>query len=238
MRQHLLKKLIAVVDDEPDIVELIALHLQKEGFEVLGFYNGGEFLSHLTEILPDLVVLDLLLPDIDGLEICQLLKRDEKTSCIPIIMLTAKGAETDKVVGLELGADDYIAKPFSPRELIARVKSVLRRTTPQEGRDTITKIGEIVIDPARFEVSVKGRLIDLTPTEFRILQILAQKRGKVFTRNQLLERLWGDEKVVMDRTIDVHIRRLREKLGKAGEMIRTIRGIGYKAEERSCDELD
>lgn len=222
---------IAIVDDEPDIVRLIAHHLKKEGFKVQGFYNGGDLLSYLQTVFPALIVLDLMLPDIDGLEICRMLKKDEKTAFIPIIMLTAKGAEIDKVVGLELGADDYIVKPFSPRELIARVKTVLRRISPKE-RGNAIKIGDLMIDPLRFEVRVRDRMVDLTPTEFRILEILAKDEGKVFNRERLLEKLWGDEKVVMDRTIDVHIKRLREKLGETGRLIKTIRGIGYKVEER------
>lgn len=224
-----MNRAIAIVDDEPDIVELIAHHLKKEGFKVKGFYNGGDLLSHLKTASLDLIILDLMLPDIDGLEICRMLKRDEKTAFIPIIMLTAKGTETDKVVGLELGADDYVVKPFSHRELIARVKTVLRRTSPKERVNTI-KIGDLVIDPMRFEVRVKGRMVDLTPTEFRILEILTGNKGKVFNRERLLEKLWGDEKIVVDRTIDVHIKRLREKLGKTGKLIKTIRGIGYKVE--------
>lgn len=224
-----MNRAIAIVDDEPDIVELIAHHLKKEGFKVKGFYNGGDLLSHLKTASLDLIILDLMLPDIDGLEICRMLKRDEKTAFIPIIMLTAKGTETDKVVGLELGADDYVVKPFSHRELIARVKTVLRRTSPKERVKTI-KIGDLVIDPMRFEVRVKGRMLDLTPTEFRILEILTGNKGNVFNRERLLEKLWGDEKIVVDRTIDVHIKRLREKLGKTGKLIKTIRGIGYKVE--------
>lgn len=231
-----MNRAIAIVDDEPDIVELIAHHLKKEGFKVKKFYNGSDLLSHLKTASPDLIILDLMLPDIDGLEICRMLKRDEKTAFIPIIMLTAKGTETDKVVGLELGADDYIVKPFSPRELIARVKTVLRRISPKE-RVNIIKMGDLVINPLRFEVRVKGRMVDLTPTEFRILEILTKNTGKIFNRERLLERLWGDEKVVVDRTIDVHIKRLREKLGNTGELIKTVRGIGYKVEGRSCNEL-
>ncbi len=225
-----MNRAIAFVDDEPDIVRLIAHHLKKEGFKVKEFYSGSDLLSYLKTAFPDLIILDLMLPDIDGLEICRMLKRDEKTAFIPIIMLTAKGTETDKVVGLELGADDYIVKPFSPRELIARVKTVLRRTSPKE-RVEIIEIADLLIDPQKFEVRVRGQIVDLTPTEFRILEILAENKGKVFNRERLLEKLWGDEKVVVDRTIDVHIKRLRKKLGETGKLIKTIRGIGYKVEE-------
>jgi len=225
-----MNKVIAIVDDEPDIVELITHHLKKEGFKVREFYDGESFLTFLRDNLPDLVILDLMLPGIDGLEVCRTLKMNEKTSSILIIMLTAKGTETDIVVGLELGADDYIVKPFSPRELIARVKAVLRRAEPQK-KTKLFKIGDLVIDLAKYEVRVKNKKVNLTTTEFRILAILSEKPGWVLTRNQLLQDLWEDEKTVLDRTIDVHIRNLREKLGETGKLIKTIRGIGYKIEE-------
>ncbi len=226
-----MSKLVAVVDDEPDIVELITHHLEKEGFKVKGFYDGEGLLSYVRKELPDIIILDLMLPGIDGIEVCRSLKYDERTSSVPVIMLTAKGSETDRVVGLELGADDYIVKPFSPRELVARVKAVLRRTTPKEEAPKITRIGDITIDSTKFEAKVKDKRIDLTPTEFRILEILASHKSWVFNRDQLLNKLWGHDKIVVDRTIDVHIRRLREKLGESGRMIKTIRGIGYKLEE-------
>lgn len=222
-------KLIAIVDDEPDILELIRYHLEKEKFEVREFRDGEGLLSFIETTLPDLVILDLMLPGIDGLEVCRALKRDRRTSSVPIIMLTAKGNETDKVVGLELGADDYVVKPFSPRELVARVKAVLRRANVEEKGESLV-IGDLTIDTNRFEVRFKGQRIDLTPTEFRILAILAQRPGWVFTRNQLLDELWQEEKIVLDRTIDVHIRNLREKLGEGAKLIKTVRGIGYKFE--------
>ena len=222
-------KLIAIVDDEPDILELIRYHLEKEKFEVREFRDGEGLLSFIETTLPDLVILDLMLPGIDGLEVCRALKGDRRTSSVPIIMLTAKGNETDKVVGLELGADDYVVKPFSPRELVARVKAVLRRANVEEKGESLV-IGDLTIDTNRFEVRFKGQRIDLTPTEFRILAILAQRPGWVFTRNQLLDELWQEEKIVLDRTIDVHIRNLREKLGEGAKLIKTVRGIGYKLE--------
>ncbi len=225
-----MNKLIAVVDDEPDIVELITHHLKKEGFKVREFYDGEGFLAFIKNTIPDLVILDLMLPGIDGLEVCRTLRRSEKTSPIPIIMLTAKGTETDIVVGLELGADDYIVKPFSPRELIARVKAILRRAQPAK-KTKLFKVGDLVLDLTKYEVRVKNKKVDLTTTEFRVLAILSEKPGWVLTRNQLLDDLWEDEKVVLDRTIDVHIRNLREKLGETGKLIKTIRGIGYKIEE-------
>jgi phosphate regulon transcriptional regulator PhoB len=224
-------RLIAVVDDEPDIVELIVHHLQEEGFKPKKFYNGESLLSYVKGELPDMVILDLMLPGICGMDVCRFLKGNERTASVPIIMLTAKGSETDRIVGLELGADDYVVKPFSPRELMARVKAVLRRTVRKEERPQITRVGDLTIDSTTFDVKIKDKIIDLTPTEFRILEILARSKRRVFTRNQLLDRLWGTDKIVVDRTIDVHIQRLREKLGKPGEIIRTVRGIGYKLEE-------
>ncbi|HDI00592.1 MAG TPA: response regulator transcription factor [Firmicutes bacterium] len=222
-------KLIAIVDDEPDILELISYHLKKERFEVREFRDGEGLLSFIETMLPDLVILDLMLPGMDGLEVCRVLRGNRRTSSVPIIMLTAKGSEADKVVGLELGADDYVVKPFSPRELVARVKAVLRRAKVEEKGESLV-IGDLAIDTNRFEVRFKGRRIDLTPTEFRILAILAERPGWVFTRNQLLNELWQEDKVVLDRTIDVHIRHLREKLGEGGRLIKTVRGIGYKLE--------
>jgi len=226
------EKVIAIVDDEEDIVELVSHHLKREGFKVKEFFNGRNFLLFIESIVPDLMILDIMLPGIDGLEICRILKGKERTSSLPIIMLTAKASEADVVVGLELGADDYIVKPFSPRELIARVKSLLRRTSKKEVGVSTIKIGPLSLNSERYEVTVNGKKIDLTTTEFKILEVLLERRGSVFTRDQLLKkkRLWGDDKLVYDRTIDVHIKNLREKLGVVGNMIKTIRGIGYKLE--------
>ncbi len=223
-------KLIAVIDDEPDILSLVALHLKKSGFEVKEFSYAKDFLNSLTEQIPDLVILDLMLPDIDGIEVCRILKMDNAYSSIPVIMLTARAAETDKVLGLELGADDYVTKPFSPRELVARVKAVLRRSE-NKSFSSVIKIGELSIDEKKFEVRVKDRKVNLTTTEFRILQFLAQKKGWVLTREQILNFLWGYEKTVVDRTIDVHIKNIREKLGEAKKYIINVRGVGYKLEE-------
>jgi DNA-binding response OmpR family regulator len=223
-------KVVAIVDDEEDIVELLSHHLKREGFKVKEFHNGRDFLLFLESIIPDLVILDIMLPGIDGLEICRILKNKTRTSSLPIIMLTAKASEADVVVGLEIGADDYIVKPFSPRELVARVKNLLRRTGGKEEEEVILKIGPLSLNSDKYEVKVNGKRIELTTTEFKILEVLLQRRGSVFTRDQLLKkkRLWGDDKLVYDRTIDVHIKNLREKLGNAGNMIKTIRGIGYK----------
>ena len=227
------EKLITIVDDEEDIVKLVSHHLKREGFKVKEFHNGRDFLSYIESVTPDLAVLDIMLPGIDGLEICRILKNKSTTASVPIIMLTAKAAEADVVVGLELGADDYIVKPFSPRELVARVKTVLRRTGAKESEDNIIKIGPLTINTEKYEVSVDNDRVLLTTTEFKILEVLAEGKGRVFTRDQLLKkkRLWGDDKLVYDRTIDVHIKNLREKLGAAGNMIKTVRSIGYKLEE-------
>lgn len=227
------EKLITIVDDEEDIVKLVSHHLKREGFKVKEFHNGRDFLSYIESVTPDLAVLDIMLPGIDGLEICKILKNKSTTVSVPIIMLTAKAAEADVVVGLELGADDYIVKPFSPRELVARVKTVLRRTGAKESGDNIIKIGPVTINTEKYEVAVENQKVLLTTTEFKILEVLAEGKGRVFTRDQLLKkkRLWGDDKLVYDRTIDVHIKNLREKLGTAGNMIKTVRSIGYKLEE-------
>lgn len=226
-----MKKLIAIVDDEPDIVELISHNLKKEGFKVDGFEDGESFLFFMKSTPPDLVILDLMLPEMDGIEVCKRLKENENTSSIPIIMLTAKGGEVDRVVGLEVGADDYIVKPFSIRELIARVKAVLRRYDVKERKTTPLRVGNILIDPLKVEVRIGKRRIDLTPTEFKILEILAKSEGRVFTRKQLLDQLWGYEKVILERTVDVHITNIRKKLGKEGSMIKSILGMGYKIEQ-------
>lgn len=223
---------IAIVDDEEDIVELVSHHLKREGFKVKEFYNGRDFLSYIESVMPDLAILDIMLPGIDGLEICRILKSKARTSSLPIIMLTAKATEADVVVGLELGADDYMVKPFSPRELVARVKTILRRASSKEEDKKLIRLGTLSIDKEKFEATVEGKKIDLTTTEFKILEVLAEGQGRVYTRDQLLKkkRLWGDDKLVYDRTIDVHIKNLREKLGKTGNLIKTIRGIGYKLE--------
>ncbi|MDD5529220.1 MAG: response regulator [bacterium] len=225
-----MNKIIAVVEDEPDILHLVSINLEKSGFKVKGFEDGNSFLKGIKETTPALIILDLMLPDIDGLEICKLLKKDDKTASIPVIMLTAKGEETDKIVGLELGADDYVTKPFSPRELVARVKAVLRRRDPEKMSKNIEIADILVIDLEKYEVTLEGKPLELTTTEFKILEMLAKKRKWVFTREQILDYLWGEEKAVIDRTIDVHIRHLRTKLGKAGSWIKNIRGIGYKLE--------
>ena len=219
-------KRIAVVDDEPDIIHLVTIHLKKAGYSVDSFLNGSSLLKSLPTSIPDLVILDLMLPDLDGFDVCRMMKSNQSYESIPIIMLTAKGQEADKVTGLELGADDYLTKPFSPRELLARVKAVLRRTSASKLAQII--VGDISIDPERFEVMVNEKPVTLTPVEFKILHLLAQNPGKVFSRERILDHLWGNEKAVIDRTVDVHIKNLRDKLGPAGDLVKNIRGVGYK----------
>lgn len=226
-----MSKLIAVVDDEEDIVDLVTHHLEKEKFKVEPFYDGESILEFIKKHKPDLIILDLMLPGIDGLEVCKFLKKDDQTSSIPIIMLTSKSTEADKVVGLELGADDYIVKPFSPRELIARVKTVLRRIENKQQLSKVIRIDSLTIDLLKYQVLINNKKIALTTTEFKLLSILVSRPGWVFNREQILNELWDFDKVVIDRTIDVHIRNLRKKLGKYGNFIKSIRGIGYKFEE-------
>lgn len=225
------KKSVVIVDDEPDILELISLHLKRAGFHVQGFLDAESFYAFMNSSEPALIILDLMLPDADGIEVCKHLKTHDLWSAIPIIMLTAKAEETDKVLGLELGADDYVTKPFSPKELVARVKAVLRRPTVGEKARRLEVGDAVVIDEAKHEVKVSNKKVKLTSTEFKILCFLASKKGWVFTRNQILDHLWGDEKAVIDRTIDVHIKHLREKLGQASRYIKNVRGVGYKIEE-------
>lgn len=224
-------KVIAVIDDEQDIRDLVSLHLERAGFHVESFERAENFLRFLKIHKPDLIILDLMLPDADGLDICKSMRRNDEYSSIPIIMLTAKGEETDRILGLELGADDYVTKPFSPRELVARVRAVLRRDVLTETEVAVKIASLISIDPGKHEVKVKGEHVELTSTEFRILQLLYSKKGWVFSRDQILDYLWGQEKAVLDRTIDVHIKHLREKLGEAAYLVKNVRGVGYKLEE-------
>lgn len=223
-------KLIAVVDDEEDIRELVSISLKKAGYKVKEYEDADSLLKSISKSIPDLIVLDLMMQGIDGIEACKILKRDNRYSKIPVIMLTARAEETDKIVGLEIGADDYMTKPFSPKELAARVKAVLRRGDVKKETDAIVKFGGITIDSEKHEVMVRGKKVELTATEYRILEILASKKERVFSREQLLDTLWGNEKTVVDRTVDVHIKHLREKLGTSGKMIKNIRGVGYKIE--------
>jgi len=220
---------ILVVDDEEDILELVQYNLSREGYQVRQAGTGEEGLKIARQKKPDLVILDLMLPGVDGLEVCKNLKNDPKTAHIPIIMLTAKSEEADMVTGLELGADDYIPKPFSPRVLLARVKTVLRRKLRESVEETETiKIEEMVITPGRHEVLVKGKPIQLTFTEFRILHTLARRPGWVFSRYQIVDAVRGEDYPVTDRSVDVQIVALRKKLGSYGHYIETVRGVGYR----------
>jgi two-component system phosphate regulon response regulator PhoB/two-component system alkaline phosphatase synthesis response regulator PhoP len=228
--EQLKKQTIAVVDDERDILDLVSINLKKAGFETVTFEDAAELYAYLESSRPHLIVLDLMLPDADGFDVCKHLRHSEQYSTIPIIMLTAKGDEMDRILGLEFGADDYVVKPFSPRELVARVKAVLRRgTSRSEPPNDVISLGDILrIDLQKYEVYVHDKLISLTSTEFKILTLLSKRVGWVYNRNQILDYLWGNEKIVLDRTIDVHIKNLRDKLGDAGGYIKNIRGVGYK----------
>jgi DNA-binding response OmpR family regulator len=223
-------KLVAIVDDEPDILDLLTLNLEKNGFKTKSFLNGDEFLKFINNKTPDLVILDLMLPDADGMEICKYMKKEEKYAGIPIIMLTAKAEETDKIIGLEIGADDYITKPFSIRELIARIKAVLRRDTKIDKSQRLNIGGILEIDFQKYETYVNNEKINLTSTEFKILKLLTTRKGWVYSREQILDHLGVQEKGVLDRTVDVHIKNLREKIGEASKYIKNIRGVGYKLE--------
>jgi len=226
------KETILVVEDENDIQELIRYNLAKEGYRITLVSNGAGALRTARANLPDLILLDLLLPGMDGLEICRQLKGAPKTSHIPVLMVTAKGEEADVVAGLELGADDYITKPFSPRVLLARVRTALRRKVRAQLDETQPlKAGPIVIDPGRHEVLVKGKPITLTFTEFRLLQVLARRPGWVFTRQQIVDAVRGEDYPVTDRAVDVQVVGLRKKLGEYGDLIETVRGVGYRFKE-------
>src|SRR5919204_1806306 len=213
---------ILVVDDEPDILELVQYNLGKAQYEVVGVESGEEALVQVRTTPPDLIVLDLMLPGVDGLEVCRALKRDTRTAAIPIVMLTARGEEADIVAGLELGADDYLTKPFSPRVLLARLRAVLRRQyTAPVAADAVITHGALVLHPGRHEVLVQGQPVPLTPMEFRMLHVLARRPGWVFTRNQLIAAAQGDDISVTERSVDVHVVSLRRKLGAYGNAIET-----------------
>jgi DNA-binding response OmpR family regulator len=224
-------QIVHILEDEQDIAELVAINLHKSGYATRIFNRADDFISNLRKNMPDLLILDLMLPDMDGLEVCKYLRSKNEYSSLPIIMLTAKSDELDKIIGLELGADDYVPKPFSPRELVARVKAVLRRETKSDD-ETRKRINEILeFDPRKHEVYVSGVRIEITTTEFKILALLLSRIGWVFSRHQILEVIDPEDKGILDRTVDVHIKNLREKLIDAGKHIRNIRGIGYKFEE-------
>jgi two-component system phosphate regulon response regulator PhoB len=219
---------ILVVDDEPEAVELVEFNLKQAGYSILTASDGAEALNKARIAQPSLIVLDLMLPEVDGLEVCKMLRRDPATAAIPIVMLTAKAAEIDRVLGLELGADDYVTKPFSPRELVLRVKKLLQRDrTSSEEQDKLN-FGDLLLDIPRHIVSWRGKSLDLTATEFKLLTVLAQRRGRVQSREQLLRDVWDYNSLVDTRTVDTHMRRLREKLGPAAKFLDTVRGVGYR----------
>ena len=224
------KGTVLIVEDEKDIARMIEYNLQKEGYTTLSVQTGEAALSAAKKEIPDLIILDLMLPGMDGFETCRKLKGSEMTARIPVIMLTARSREADKVAGLELGADDYITKPFSPRELVARIKAVLRRGEPALPPKKIKK-GIIVIDGLRRKVSVGASEVALTNTEFKLLEFMAQRPGVVLSRDKILDGVFGYDSAVYDRTIDAHIKSLRKKLGKARDYIETVRGAGYRFKE-------
>jgi two-component system, OmpR family, alkaline phosphatase synthesis response regulator PhoP len=226
------KEKILVVEDDEDIQELIRFNLSKEGYQISCVARGEKALPAARAQIPNLILLDLMLPGMDGLDVCKQLRRDATVQAIPIVMLTAKGEESDIVTGLEVGADDYITKPFSPKVLIARLRNVLRRKArPSADEKTPIRIHELVIDPGRHEVLVKGKPLDLTFTEFRVLQVLAARPGWVFTRNQIVDAVRGEDYAVTDRAVDVQIVGLRRKLGPCDKYIETVRGVGYRFKE-------
>jgi len=225
-------KRILIVEDENDVVDLLTLNLRKAGgFLISKAGDGATGLTKARAEKPDLIILDLMLPKIPGLEVCKILKSEAATRHIPILMLTARAEEIDRVVGLECGADDYVTKPFSPREIVLRIKAILRRGTAEEADDRLSA-GPITIDPARHEVLVNGKRVELTSLEFKLLRTLMQRRGRVQERDRLLNEVWGYESVIDTRTVDTHVRRLREKLGKAGDVIETVRGFGYRVRDK------
>jgi len=228
-----MKEKVLIVEDEKDIIKMLEYNLKKEGLRVLSVRDGEDALDSANRELPDLIILDLMLPGMDGLEVCKELKKETKTAPIPVIMLTAKSQESDKVLGLELGADDYITKPFSPRELIARIKAVLRRTKEKDKLPDVLKIGEIIIDLSKISVTVKGKATELTSKEFELLKTLIKVKGRVLSRDYLLDTIWGFDHAVeiQTRTVDVHIRTLRKKLKSEASRIITVKNYGYRFEQ-------
>jgi two-component system phosphate regulon response regulator PhoB len=223
-----MKPKILIVDDETDALEVLGFKLREAGFNPIFAKDGTRALTAAKDEKPDLMVLDLMLPEVDGLEVCKILRRDPLTATMPIIMLTARAAEMDRVVGLELGADDYVTKPFSPRELVLRIRKLLSRNKTPGDSSGYIKIGEIEIDVPTHVVKLSGQEIVLTLTEFNLLEILAKRRGRVQSRERLLQDVWGYENPIDSRTVDTHMRRLREKLGSSASYLETVRGVGYR----------
>jgi len=223
-----MKPKILIVDDEPDALEVLGFKLRESGYLPLFAKDGTRALTIARDERPALIVLDLMLPEVDGLEVCKILRRDPNTASIPVIMLTARAAEMDRVLGLELGADDYVTKPFSPRELVLRIKKLLTRAATIEGVVAHLRVGELDIDVPRHQVTVSGEPLVLTATEFKLLEILVRRRGRVQSRDRLLQDVWGYENPIDSRTVDTHMRRLREKLGDVARYLETVRGVGYR----------
>jgi two-component system, OmpR family, phosphate regulon response regulator PhoB len=221
---------ILIIEDEADVADLLSLNLRNAGFKVSTAADGASGLQKVRDDRPDFIILDLMLPRMSGLEVCKILKSDTATSHIPILMLTAKAEEIDRIVGLEFGADDYVTKPFSPREVVLRIGAIMRRADAKEEEEHLA-VGSIVIDASRHEVSVNGKRVNLTSLEFKLLRTLMQRRGRVQARDRLLNDVWGYESVIDTRTVDTHVRRLRKKLGKAADVIESVRGFGYRLRE-------
>jgi len=221
---------ILIVEDERDLAELLAFNLEKEGYQTLVALDGRTGLERVRTEKPDLIVLDLMLPEVNGIDFCKHLRKQESTAALPVIMVTAKGEEIDKVVGFEVGADDYLVKPFSTRELLLRIKAVLRRTVADDGSGKSILVGSLMVDTVRHRVTVNNEEVVLTSTEFKLLLTLAERLGRMQSREHLLSHVWGYNHTADTRTVDTHITRLRSKLGEAGEMIKTVRGFGYKME--------
>ena len=227
-----MREKILIVEDEKDIIKMLEYNLKKEGFRILSVQDGEDALDSANKERPDLIILDLMLPGMDGLEVCRNLKGDTKTASIPLIMLTAKSQESDKVVGLELGADDYMTKPFSPRELIARIKAVLRRVKEKDKLPEVLKVGDLFIDLSKITVSVKDKPVELTAKEFELLKTLIKAKGRVLSRDYLLDNIWGFDHAmeIQTRTVDVHIRTLRKKIKSESKRIVTVKNYGYRFE--------
>ena len=223
-----MKPKILLVDDEPDALEVLGFKLRQAGYNALLAKDGARAIALARDERPALIGLDLMLPEVDGLEVCKILRRDANTAAIPIIMLTARAAEMDRVLGLELGADDYVTKPFSPRELLLRIKKLLVRAQSSEETSAELRMGELILDVGRHEVTVAGEPLVLTATEFKLLEILIRRRGRVQTRDRLLQDVWGYDNPIDSRTVDTHMRRLREKLGEIARYLETVRGVGYR----------
>ncbi len=228
----MVKQTLLLIEDDPDIVELLQFNLEREGYPVIVATDGEAGVRLATQQVPAAILLDLMLPGIDGLEVCRQLKSAERTAGVPVMMLTAKSEEADVVLGLELGADDYVAKPFSPREVVARVRALLRRNQAAAGAGKLRiDLDGVVLDLERYEISVEGAVVDFTRAEFRLFWTLASHPGRVYTRDQLVERITDGEALILDRNVDVHVSSIRKKLGEHGQRIATVRGVGYKCKD-------